>query len=453
MPTDGGLAVMAEEGPGSGLDAGGRVLVVGAAGFIGRQVTRALAARGRPLAVHARRGEQLEPLFPIARRHALDLARAADPASWSPLLAGVEAVVVAAGIMGERRGDTYAAVHEAAARALFTACAAAGVRRVVLISASGVGAAPHPYWASKASAEEHLAELGGKGRLVGWAVIRPSVVVGRGGASDALFRALAALPVAIRLVGDHGRLRPIHVEDLAAAVAELTARPGALTGVFDAAGPEALTLEAIVARYRVSLGLAPARVLPVPAGLLAMLAAIAAALAAPPPMHPEPVRLLALAPATDPEPLAATSGIAPRPLAAALAQDAARGDLPEARMGLLDLLARVSLAALWLGSGLLSLSPFARPSGRALLAEVGITGSGASWLLWLAAGADIAVGLALLRNWRPLLIGGIQLALIGAFTLILTSSAPGWWLHPFGPLLKNLPIAALVLVVMAREGR
>ena len=171
-------------------------------------------------------------------------------------------------------------------------------------------------------------------------------------------------------------------------------------------------------------------------------------------MHPEPVRLLALAPATDPAPLAAATGIAPRPLAAALAEDAAaRGDLSEARMGFLGLVARVSLAILWLGSGLLSLSPFARPSGRALLAEIGVTGGSASWLLWLAAGADIAVGLALLRNWRPLLIGGIQLALIGAFTLILTSSAPGWWLHPFGPLLKNLPIAALVLVVMAREGR
>lgn len=445
---------MAEEGWAFVRGTGGRVLVVGAAGFIGRQVTRVLAARGRSLAVHARRGEQLRPLFPAARHHALDLACAADPASWSPLLKGIEAVVVAAGIMGEQRGDTYAAVHEAAAKGLLTACAAASVRRVVLISASGAGSAPHPYWASKASAEEHLVELGGKGRIPSWAVIRPSVVVGRGGASDALFRTLAALPVAIRLVGDHGRLRPIHVEDLAAAVAELTLRPGALTGVFDAAGPEALTLEAIVARYRVSLGLALAPVLPVGAGLLAMLAAIAAALGAPPPMHPEPVRLLALAPATDPAPLAAATGVIPRPLTAALAEEAAaRGDLPEARMGLLGLLARVSLAALWLGSGLLSLSPFARPSGRALLAEIGVTGSGASWLLWLAAGADVAVGLALLRNWRPLLVGGIQLALIGAFTLILTSSAPGWWLHPFGPLLKNLPIAALILVVMAREGR
>ena len=53
-----------------------------------------------------------------------------------------------------------------------------------------------------------------------------------------------------------------------------------------------------------------------------------------------------------------------------------------------------------------------------------------------------------LRITQSLRRGGIA-----GFTLILTLFAPAWWLHPFGPLLKNLPVAALVLVVMAREGR
>ena len=51
-----------------------------------------------------------------------------------------------------------AAVHEAAAKCLLTTCTAHSVRHVILLSASGAGSAPHPYWASKASAEEHLAE-------------------------------------------------------------------------------------------------------------------------------------------------------------------------------------------------------------------------------------------------------------------------------------------------------
>jgi uncharacterized protein YbjT (DUF2867 family) len=43
------------------------LLVVGAAGFIGRQVIRSLAAHGRLLAVRARGSEQLELLVPAAR--------------------------------------------------------------------------------------------------------------------------------------------------------------------------------------------------------------------------------------------------------------------------------------------------------------------------------------------------------------------------------------------------
>jgi hypothetical protein len=113
----------------------------------------------------------------------------------------------------------------------------------------------------------------------------------------------------------------------------------------------------------------------------------------------------------------------------------------------------VALAVLWLGSGLVSLLPFARPSGPALLAEIGVSGGLGDLLLYGAATFDLTVGLALLVNWRPLLVGVAQLVLVMIFTAILTLQAPIWWLHPFGPLLKNLPVLVLILVVMAREGR
>ena len=431
-----------------------RVLVVGATGLIGRHVARELARHGRPLAVHGRRTGPLARLFPRARRHALDLARLAGPEDWRPLLKGVDAVVMAAGIMGERGADTYARIHARAACTLFEACAAAGVRRVVLLSAAGADRAATPYWRTKAEAERCLERLGTAGRLADWAILRPSVVVGRGGASDALFRGLAALPLLLRIPGDRGRLRPIHVVDLAATVASVVLHAGPIRRSFDAGGPEALTLAGVLERYRAALGLAPAPHLPVSLGLLAGLGRLARWLGAPPPLDAEPVRLLALAPEVDPGPLQRLSGVAPKPLAEALAEDAAaRGDVAEARLVFLGLAARLALAVLWLGSGLLSLSPFARPDGLTLLAGIGATGPPASVLLHAAAGLDLAVGVALLRNWRPALVGLVQLGLVLAFTAILTVRAPVWWLHPFGPLLKNLPVLALVLVVMAREGR
>jgi nucleoside-diphosphate-sugar epimerase len=431
-----------------------RVLVVGASGFIGRQIAFALAREGCALSVHGRHLAPLRQLFPRARHHALELAQVRGPESWRPLLEGVDAAVMAAGIMGERAGSRYPQIHDRAACALFEACAAAGVRRVILISASGAGQPGSAYWETKAAGERCLERLGAAGAIVDWAVIRPSVVVGRGGASDGLFRGLAALPVLVGPKRDPGRLRPLHVADLAAAVAALVLRPGLARATLNAGGPERLKLVEVLRHYRASLGLAPTANLPVPLGLLAGLGWLAHRLGAPPPLDAEPVRLLALAPEVDPARLREVTGVAARPLGEALAGDAAaRGDLAEARMVFLGLAARVALAVLWLGSGLVSLLPFARPTGPALLAEVGVTGGLAHLLLVGAAALDVAVGVALLVNWRPRLIGVAQLALIAAFTAILTLRAPVWWLHPFGPLLKNLPVLALVLVVMAREGR
>lgn len=59
------------------------------------------------------------------------------------------------------------------------------------------------------------------------------------------------------------------------------------------------------------------------------------------------------------------------------------------------------------------------------------------------AAADLVVGLALW--WRPgraTYLAALGLLLL--MTAIATGLQPALWLHPLGPLLKNLPIAALL---------
>ena len=46
-----------------------------------------------------------------------------------------------------------------------------------------------------------------------------------------------------------------------------------------------------------------------------------------------------------------------------------------------------------------------------------------------------------------------QLVVIAGYTVLITLRMPHWWLHPYGPLTKNLPMMAVIgmLWTMHRE--
>ena len=68
----------------------------------------------------------------------MDYARDTDPAVWLPRLVGIDAVVSAVGVLRDSTKRPMQAVHSDTPKALFDACAKAGVRRVVQISALGI---------------------------------------------------------------------------------------------------------------------------------------------------------------------------------------------------------------------------------------------------------------------------------------------------------------------------
>lgn len=109
-----------------------------------------------------------------------------------------------------------------------------------------------------------------------------------------------------------------------------------------------------------------------------------------------------------------------------------------------DRLLRLSLVAVWLFTAVASIVELNGQS-REVLAAAGITSS--AWLVDLliigGAAADLVVGIALWR-WPGRASYGAALALMLAMTLVATVLQPSLWLHPLGPLLKNLPIAALL---------
>ena len=118
-------------------------------------------------------------------------------------------------------------------------------------------------------------------------------------------------------------------------------------------------------------------------------------------------------------------------------------------------LLRASLVVVWLATAVVSVWELHGQS-RELLAGLPTAWAGGHvpWLptaiILAGAAADAVLGLWLaLRPGRKAY--GAALLMMLAMTLLATAIQPAWWLHPFGPLTKNLPIAAILWVLLQDE--
>jgi len=114
-------------------------------------------------------------------------------------------------------------------------------------------------------------------------------------------------------------------------------------------------------------------------------------------------------------------------------------------------LIRYSIAIVWIITGLLSLGIYPQQDSFALLAHIGIEGTAALVALYLGSTADIALGLlTLFAPCKTLWL--TQAALVLIYTLVISVWLPEFWLHPFGPILKNIPFLTLLWLLYKHEG-
>jgi uncharacterized membrane protein YphA (DoxX/SURF4 family) len=126
------------------------------------------------------------------------------------------------------------------------------------------------------------------------------------------------------------------------------------------------------------------------------------------------------------------------------------------RTAVLDLwlpVLRIALALLWIWTGIVSLGLYPVQDSYALLARVGLHGMQSTLALYGAALLDLALGVLTLiapaRLRRPVWL--VQLALIAGYTVLITVFLPDFWLHPYGPISKNLPVLAAIALLWALE--
>jgi uncharacterized protein YbjT (DUF2867 family) len=422
------------------------VLITGASGFIGGHLATALTSAGHEVIDLVRRPDPTSERRQILGDFRRDLA--ADV--WVSRLRGVDAVINAVGILRESGTQRFAALHTDAPCALFSACVPAGVRKVIQISALGADVHAHSrYHRSKAAADRHLAML-----PLDWIVLQPSLVFGAGGASTRFFATWAALPL-IPLPGDGvQRVQPVRVTDLAELCVRLLETPRLDQRAIAVVGPEALSVRGLLARLRVAMGLSEPRFVTVPMPWVRAFARFAARIPAIP-LDPEALQMLERGNTAARDDFAAALGRPPKAITPlvieATGKPGATADW--ARLNWLLPILRLSVALVWIVTGVLSLGVYPLEQSYALLARVGLSGVLAAVALYAAALLDLALGVAILLMRRRIVLWRLQMALIVGYTLIITVALPEYWLHPFAPVLKNLPLLAAILLLHELERR
>ncbi len=428
-----------------------RVLVTGAYGFIGRHVVQALSAAGAEVIGAGRDLDLGQRLLPGIEWRFADFNRLLTVTDWRPVIESIDAIVNTVGILQSTAKDDAHRIQVTATSALFEAAAAAGIRRVVHVSA--ISAEPEvatDYAQTRVAAEARLRDLD-----LDWVIVKPSLVIGEGSyGGTSLLRGVAGLPLVTPVpdVGA-GRFQPIAMQDLAEGLARLALAKHPTRVILYAAGPEPMDVGGLARAYRRWLGFPEQPILKVPLALMkpALWAGdLAARLGIRSALRTATVDQMRYGETFDPQPFAAVLG---RPVAS-LDQILPPGagslqDRLHARLYFLRPLMQGVLALFWIVTGLVTLLPGPRAAAIAMASAAGLSSAMAGLAVIGGTIADIVAGALMLNaRWtRP--AGLMQLGLIGLYLIMGTLLQPSLWADPLGPLMKIVPIAALTLAVMA----
>jgi uncharacterized protein YbjT (DUF2867 family) len=224
-----------------------RVTVFGGTGFVGRRVVRYLSDSTATVRICSRHpaggeGDNVEQI----------VADAHDERSVESAVVGADGVVNAISLYVEHGADTFHSVHVEAAARIARVARQAGVKRFVHLSGIGADAAsPSPYIRNRGEGEAAV-----QAAFPGAVVVRPAVMFAPDDAFlTTILRLLRTLP-AYPLFGDgRTRLQPVHVDDVAAAIAKILRQTQRPYPIYELAGPRIYSYEELLRTIARTAGL------------------------------------------------------------------------------------------------------------------------------------------------------------------------------------------------------
>ncbi|HEX4695503.1 complex I NDUFA9 subunit family protein [Sphingomonas sp.] len=234
------------------------VTLIGGGGFIGRYIAQELLAAGVRVRIaerDPRRAWFLGPLGGLGQTQfaACDVRR---PDTVARAVAGSDAVVYLVGTWG----PDFVGLQQTGLREAAAAAHAAGVAAFVDVSTIGADAeSPSRYYATKGAGE-----AAARAAFPDLTVLRPSVVFGPEDKFLNRFAAMVALLPVVPVLKPKARFQPVHVVDVARAVARVLADPRAHAAkTYELAGPEVISMIELIEWLAQATGRSPA-ILPLP---------------------------------------------------------------------------------------------------------------------------------------------------------------------------------------------
>jgi uncharacterized protein YbjT (DUF2867 family) len=231
-----------------------KILVTGAAGFVGSNTVRRLVEMGKPVRAMVRDVSMAEAsLSDVAGRIEIVYGDVVDRLALDVAMQDVTTVVHLVAIALERAGQTYEQVNYQGTVNVVDAAVEAGVSRFIYMSQNGADSSlPYRFLMTKGQAEDYVAE-----HAPNWTALRPSSIFGP---EDEFFNAIARLarltPLVFPLIGGgNAQFQPVSVNDVVEAIARTIDDESTVGRQLGLGGPEQITLGEIERRLLKALGM------------------------------------------------------------------------------------------------------------------------------------------------------------------------------------------------------
>jgi uncharacterized protein YbjT (DUF2867 family) len=262
------------------------IFIAGASGFVGGHLVAYLIGKGHRVRCLARSEDARKSLS--AKGAEVLIGDITHPETLKGVLGADDLVVHLVGIIEEKGGATFDAVHRQGTASLVAEARRAGVRHFFYQSALGADKGSWSgYLKTKAEAEEIVKQSG-----LGYTIFRPSLIIGPwDGFTRKLSEMLKLSPV-LPIPGEgRTRFQPVYIKDWLHCIGKVIENPEAYVSTYEIGGPEYISYRDMVETLSRVMGLKrPA--FKIPMGLMRLGASVFEKILSSPPVTSDQLRLL-----------------------------------------------------------------------------------------------------------------------------------------------------------------